>query len=128
MTKEKILELATKVAKNYEEGDFFIGCKVDEVLPNKNKTTLLCVDCSWLRPYGQEAIIDRNDLDEIAESTISEMKVTNNFDDLVFTKWCDMIDEDGDVHHCKIESFLTVTDNIYRPVEDEADWVVYIEI
>jgi hypothetical protein len=107
---------------------FFIGCKVDEVLPNKNKSTLLCVDCSWLKEEGQRSIIDRNDLDEIVDVEYSAMKVVNFSDEIVFTKWVNMVDEDGDVHHCKIESFATLSDNIYRPIEEEVDWVVYIEL
>ena len=66
MKNNEIIKSAAEVAKNYREGDFFIGCKVDEVLPNNKTTTLICVDCSWLKPH-QEAIIDRNDLDEVGE-------------------------------------------------------------
>ena len=132
MKKEQILERAALAAENYMEGDFFIGCKIDELLPNKNKTTLVCVDCSWLRDWGHKVIIDRNDLDEVEEDEISpeiSIRVDKDFNGLVFTKWVDMVDEDGDVHHCKIESFVDVTDNIYRPIEeDSVDWVVYIEI
>lgn len=133
MKKEQILEAAAKVAKNYVDGDFFIGCKIDEVLPNnKNKTTLVCVDCSWLRPYGQKPIIDRNDLDEVEARDIASkisVRLDKGFNDIVFTKWVDMVDEDGDVHHCKIESFAELSDNIYHPIEDdEIDWAIYIEI
>ena len=132
MTKERILEAAAKAAENYVEGDFFIGCKVDELLPNKNKSRLVCVDCSWLRNYGHEVIIDRNDLDEVEGDGMSpeiSIRVNNDFNEIVFTKWCDMVDEDGDVHHCKIESFAELTDNIYRPIEEDGlDWVVYIEL
>jgi len=128
MKKEQILKMAAKTAEDFNEGDFFIGCTIEEILPNKNKTTLVCVDCSWLKP-GQQAIVDRNDLDEIEEKNFSSIKVDTDFNELVFTKWCDMVDEDGDTHHCKIESFAEVSDNTYQPVEtDEIDWVVYIEI
>ena len=132
MKKEKILEAAKAKAKNYAEGDFFIGCKIEELLPNKNKSTLICVDCSWLRKFGCEPIIDRNDLDEVEVEEISPkitIKVDKNFNEIVFTKWVDMVDEDGDLHHCKIESSAELTDNIYRPIEEDGmDWAVYIEI
>jgi hypothetical protein len=127
---EQILEKADLAAKDFTEGDFYIGCKVDELLPNKNKSTLVCVDCSWLR--DQQAIVDRNDLDEIenGEKTPEiSIRVEKDFSEIIFTKWVDMIDNDGDIHHCKIESFMETTDNIYRPFEaDDIDWVVYIEL
>ena len=100
---------------------------------NKNKTTtLVCVDCSWLKSLGQQAIVDRNNLDEIEANDINSeisVKLDKGFNDIIFTKWVDMVDEDGDIHHCKIESFAEIGDNIYHPIEeDEIDWVVYIEI
>ena len=68
MKNNEILKLAEEVAENYAEDDFFIGCKVDEVLPNKKVSTLICVDCSWLKELGhQTAIIDHIDLDEVDE-------------------------------------------------------------
>ena len=123
MKNEKIVEMAEEASKNYEKGNFFIGCKVDEVLPNGKVSTLICVDCSWLR---QEAIIDHNDLDGIDDGYINP-SIKIDIDNITVTKWLDMVDSDGDVHHCKIESFVTMSDNPFNPVE-ETDWVVYIEL
>ena len=127
MKNEKIVEMAEEVAKRLgldSNGDFFIGSKVDEVLPNGKVSTLICVDCSWLKPR-QEAIIDHNDLDGIDDGYIPSIKI--DIDDITVTKWLDMVDSDGDVHHCKIESFVTMSDNPFDPVEG-TDWVVYIEV
>ena len=126
MKNEKILKLAEEAAKKLglDNGDFFIGSKVDEVLPNGKVSTLICVDCSWLKPR-QEAIIDHNDLDGIDDGYIPSIKI--DIDDITITKWLDMVDSDGDVHHCKIESFVTMSDNPFDPIEG-TDWVVYIEL
>ena len=125
MKNEQIIKMAEEVAKNYEEGDFFIGCKVDEILPNGKVSTLICVDCSWLKPR-QEAIIDHNDLDGIDDG-YNNPSIKIDIDDITITKWLDMVDSDGDVHHCKIESFITVSNNPFDPIEG-TDWVVYIEL
>ena len=125
MKNEQIIKMAEEVAKNYEEGDFFIGCKVDEILPNNKTTTLICVDCSWLKPQ-QEAIIDHNDLDGIDDG-YNNPSIKIDIDDITITKWLDMVDSDGDVHHCKIESFITMSNNPFDPIEG-TDWVVYIEL
>ena len=126
MKNEKILKLAEEAAKKLglDNGDFFIGSKVDEVLPNGKVSTLICVDCSWLKPR-QEAIIDHNDLDGIDDGYIPSIKI--DIDDITITKWLDMVDSDGDVHHCKIESFVTMSDNPFDPI-DGTDWAVYIEL
>ena len=126
MKNEKILKLAEEAAKKLglDNGDFFIGSKVDEVLPNGKVSTLICVDCSWLKPR-QEAIIDHNDLDGIDDGYIPSIKI--DIDDITITKWLDMVDSDGDVHHCKIESFVTISDNPFDPI-DGTDWAVYIEL
>ena len=126
MKNEKILKLAEEAAKKLglDDGDFFIGSKVDEVLPNGKVSTLICVDCSWLKPR-QEAIIDHNDLDGIDDGYIPSIKI--DIDDITITKWLDMVDSDGDVHHCKIESFVTMSDNPFDPI-DGTDWAVYIEL
>ena len=126
MKNEKILKLAEEAAKKLglDNGDFFIGSKVDEVLPNGKVSTLICVDCSWLKPR-QEAIIDHNGLDGINDGYIPSIKI--DIDDITITKWLDMVDSDGDVHHCKIESFVTMSDNPFDPI-DGTDWVVYIEL
>ena len=125
MKNEQIIKMAEEVAKNYEEGDFFIGCKVDEILPNNKVSTLICVDCSWLKPR-QEAIIDHNDLDGIDDG-YNNPSIKIDIDDITITKWLDMVDSDGDVHHCKIESFITISNNPFDPIEG-TDWVVYIEL
>ena len=125
MKNEEILKMAAKVAENYREGDFFIGCKVDEVLPNGKVSTLVCVDCSWMRSQ-QEAIIDRNDLDEIGEE-YKAPSIKIDEEDFILTRWFDMIDMDGDIHHCKVESFITTSDNMFDPVKG-TDWVIYVEV
>ena len=124
MKNEQIIKMAEEVAKNYEEGDFFIGSKVDEVLPNDKVSTLVCVDCSWLE--GQTAILDHNDLDEI-DDVHKNPSIKIDIEDIIITKWIDAVDSDGDIHHCKIESFITMDDNPFNPVEG-TDWVVYIEV
>ena len=127
MKNEKILKMATKVAEkfNYEEGNFFIGCKVDEVLPNNKTTTLICVDCSWLRPQ-QEAIIDHNDLDEIGEE-YKKPTIKIDCEDFILTRWMDMVDSDGDVHHCKVESYIDTSEDPFNPVEGTS-YAVYVEV
>ena len=125
MKNEEILKMAAKVAENYEEGDFFIGCKIDEVLPNNKTTTLICVDCSWLKPQ-QEAIIDHNDLDEIGEE-YKKPSIKIDCDDFILTYWFDMVDMDGDIHHCKIESFIVTSGDPFAPVEGTS-YAVYIEV
>lgn len=117
--------MAAKAAENYEEGDFFIGCKIDEVLPNNKTTTLICVDCSWLKPQ-QEVIIDRNDLDEIGEE-YKKPTIKIDCDDFILTYWFDMVDMDGDIHHCKIESFIDTSGDPFDPVEGTS-YAVYIEV
>lgn len=125
MKNEKIIEMAAKAAENYREGDFYIGCKVDEVLPNNKTTTLICVDCSWLKPQ-QEVIIDRNDLDEIGEE-YKKPTIKIDCDDFILTYWFDMVDMDGDIHHCKIESFIDTSGDPFDPVEGTS-YAVYIEV
>ena len=117
--------MAEEAAKNYEDEIFFIGCKVDEILPNGKKSTLVCVDCSWLKEMGhQSPIIDCNDLDAI-DDTLPSMKIDE--DDVILTRWMDMVDMDGDIHHCKVESFITISDNPFDPVGG-TDWVIYVEV
>ena len=125
MKKEEILKLAEEAAKKYREGDFFIGCKVDEVLPNNKTTTLICVDCSWLKPH-QEAIIDRNDLDEVGEE-YKKPTIKIDCEDFILTYWFDMVDMDGDVHHCKVESYIDTSEDPFNPIEGTS-YVVYIEV
>ena len=128
MKNEQIIKAAEEAAKNNEEDIFFIGSKVDEVLPNDKKSTLVCVDCSWLKELGcQSPIIDRNDLDEISGEKYKVPSIKIDEEDVILTRWFDMIDMDGDIHHCKIESFITTSDNPFDPVEG-TDWVVYIEV
>ena len=124
MKNEEILKMAAKVAENYEEGDFFIGCKVDEVLPNGKVSTLICVDCSWLKPH-QKAIIDRNDLDEVGEE-YKKPTIKIDYEDFILTYWFDVVD-DGDVHHCKVESYIDTSEDPFNPVEGTS-YVVYIEV
>ena len=126
MKKEEILKLAEEAAKKYREGDFFIGCKVDEVLPNGRVSTLVCVDCSWLKPH-QEAIIDHTDLDEVGEE-YKKPTIKVDCEDFILTRWMDMVDVDGDIHHCKVESYIdTSEDDPFNPVE-RTSYVVYIEL
>lgn len=124
MKNNEILKLA-EAAKNYREGDFFIGCKVDEVLPNGRVSTLICVDCSWMKPH-QNAIIDHNDLDEIGEE-YKKPSIKIDCDDFILTYWFDMVDMDGDIHHCKIESFIDTSGDPFDPVEGTS-YAVYIEV
>ena len=123
MKKEEILKLAEESAKKYREGDFFIGCKVDEVLPNGKVSTLVCVDCSWLKTR-QSTIIDRNDLDIIDDV---EPSIKIDIEDIILTYWFDASDSDGDIHHCKVESFITMSEDPFNPV-DGTDWALYIEL
>ena len=130
MKNEQILKLAEEAAKKLgfdsnEDGDFFIGCKVDEVLPNGKISTLVCVDCSWLRDR-QTKIIDHNDFDKIDDG-YKNPSIKIDIDDIIITKWFDAVDSDGDIHHCKVESFITMGYNPFDPVED-TDWVIYIEL
>ena len=126
MKNNEIVKMAEEAAKNYREGDFFIGCKVDEVLPNEHVSTLVCVDCSWLRNRGQKTIIDRNDLDEV-EDDYKDPSIKIDLEDIIITKWVDMIDVDGDIHHCKVESFITMSEEPFNPVEG-TDWTLYVEV
>ena len=129
MKNEKIVKVAAEVAKKLgldSNGDFFIGSKVDEVLPNGKISTLICVDCSWLRDKGQTAILDHKDLDEIDDG-YKNPSIKIDIDDIIITKWFDAVDSDGDIHHCKVESFITMGYNPFNPVED-TDWVVYVEV
>ena len=126
MKNEQILKLAEEAAKNYCEGDFFIGSKVDEVLPNGKISTLVCVDCSWLRNHNQKPIVNSNDLDEV-EDDYKDPSIKIDLEDIILTKWMDMIDTDGDIHHCKVESFITMSENPFDPVEG-TDWALYIEL
>lgn len=135
MKKEEILKLAEEAveetAKKFgirnAEDEFLIGSKVDEVLPNGKISTLVCVDCSWLRNRGQKAIIDHDDLDEVEYKNNPSIEI--DVDDIILTKWMDMVDADGDIHHCKIESFITMSESKdpFNPVEG-TDWVVYVEV
>lgn len=125
MKNEQILKLAEEAAKKYREGDFFIGSKVDEVLPNEKVSTLICVDCSWFRPQ-QNAIIDRNDLDEVGEE-YKKPTIKIDCEDFILTRWMDMVDMDGDIHHCKVESFIDTSEDPFNPVEGTS-WVVYVEV
>ena len=123
-------KMAAKVAENYEEGDFFIGCKIDEVLPNGKTSTLVCVDCSWLNnTMGFSPIISVEDLDAIEESveTTDSIEMKRQLDELVFVKWMDMVDMDGDIHHCKVESYVELSTDVLHPVAD-TDYVVYVEV
>ena len=129
----KAAEEATKAAvavEFYEEGDFFIGSKLNEILPNGKTTTLICVDCSWLNTMmGFSPIISVEDLDAIEESVVStdSIEMKRQLDELVFVKWMDMVDPDGDVHHCKIESYVELSTDVLHPVAD-TDYVVYVEV
>ena len=125
MKNEQIIEIATKIAEKYEEGDFFIGCKIDEVLPNGKTSTLVCVDCSWMKPQ-QYAIINRHDLDEIGEE-YKKPTIKIDGEDFILTRWMDMLDMDGDIHHCKVESFIDTSDDPFNPVEGTS-YAVYVEI
>lgn len=127
----KLAEEATKAAvavEFYEEGDFFIGSKVDEVLPNGKTTTLICVDCSWLKGMNSP-ILDVDSLDMIEEGvqTTDSIEMKRQLDELVFVKWVDMIDTDGDIHHCKVEMNVELSADIFHPVAD-TDYVVYVEV
>ena len=132
MTKAQILEKAIKAKDENDVGDFFIGCTVDELLPNKNISKMVCVDCSWLR-HQQKPIIDRNDLDEVLEDDKpAPISIAIDGGDLIFTKWMNMMDEDGDIHHCKVITYCTMSDNIFDPIEDYEsgclDYVIYVEV
>lgn len=129
MKNNEIVKMVEEVSKKLgldPDGDFFIGSKVDEVLPNGKVSTLVCVDCSWLRDRGQTAILDHKDLDEIDDG-YKNPSIKIDIEDIVLTKWFDAVDSDGDIHHCKVESFITMDDNPFNPVEG-TDWVVYIEL
>ena len=96
MKNEKIIEMASKVAEKLgldPNGDFFIGSQVDEVLPNGKVSTLVCVDCSWLRNRGQTAILDHNDLDEIDDG-YKNPSIKIDIEDIIITKWFDTVDSD----------------------------------
>lgn len=128
MKNEKIIEKAEAIlaSKNSDQQkDFFIGCKVDEVLPNGKTTTLICVDCTWLKPW-QTAIIDGNDLDEIGEE-YKKPTIKIDCEDFILTRWMDMIDSDGDVHHCKVESYIDTSEDPFNPVEGTS-YAVYVEV
>lgn len=130
MKNSEIVKMAEEVSKKLgldQEREFFIGCKTDEVLPNNKVTKLICVDCSWLKPQ-QSAIIDRNDLD-IIEGDENSPSIKISSDEIIFTKWVDMVDMDGDVHHCKVESYLIMDEegDPFNPIES-TDWVIYIEL
>ena len=127
MKNEQIIKMAEDRAKNYEDEIFFIGCKVDEVLPNNKISTLVCVDCSWLKEIGHESpIIDRIDLDEVGEE-YKKPTIKIDCEDFILTRWMDMVDADGDVHHCKIESFIDTSEDPFDPVE-RTSYAVYVEI
>ena len=127
MKNEQIIKMAEELAKNYEEGDFFIGCKVDEILPNNKTTTLICVDCSWLKELGHESpIIDHVDLDEVDEE-YKKPTIKIDGEDFILTRWMDMLDMDGDIHHCKVEFFIDTSDDPFNPVEGTS-YAVYVEI
>ena len=125
MKNNEIIKAAAEVAKNYREGDFFIGCKVDEVLPNGRVSTLICVDCSWMKPH-QNAIIDHNDLDEIGEE-YKKPSIEIDCEDFILTYWLDMVDMDGDIHHCKVESFIDTNEDPFNPVK-RTSYAVYVEV
>lgn len=98
------------------------------VLPRGNGkiSTLVCVDCSWLRNRGQKAIVDRNDLDEVGEE-YKKPTIEIDIEDIILTYWFDAVDSDGDIHHCKVESFITMSEDPFNPVEG-TDWALYIEL
>ena len=127
MKNNEILKLAEDIsASKNREGEFFIGCKVDEVLPNGKISTLVCVDCSWLKPC-QKPIIDHNDLDEIDDG-YKDPSIKIDIEDIILTRWMDAVDMDGDIHHCKVESFITISEgDLFNPVEG-TDWALYIEL
>ena len=132
MTNKWIIQKAIEAKNENDVGDFFIGCVTDELLPNRNKSKLICVDCSWLKPQ-QNPIIDRNDLDEILEGDKPEpIAIAIDGGDLIFTKWMNMMDEDGDIHHCKVVTYCSMGDNIFNPIEDYEsgclDYVIYVEV
>ena len=127
MKNNEILKLAEDIlaSKNYDQQkDFYIGCKVDEVLPNGKTSTLVCVDCSWLKP--QKPIIDHNDLDEVGEE-YKKPTIKIDYEDFILTRWMDMIDSDGDVHHCKVESYIDTSEDPFNPVEGTS-YAVYVEV
>ena len=126
----KAAEKAALAVEFYEEGDFFIGSKINEVLPNGKTTTLVCADCTWLKTMGFSPIISIDDLDEIEESTVQttdSIEMKRQLDELVFVKWMDMVDMDGDIHHCKVESYVELSTDVFHPVAD-TDCVVYVEV
>ena len=129
MKKEEILKRMQNAAELHQEGDFFIGCTIEEVLPNRLKTKLVCVDCSWLREWnGNTPIIKRNELDEI-EDDENSINVIKEDGKLMFVKWVDMVDDDGDKHHCKIVTYADINNNIFCPItEDNYDYAIYIEL
>lgn len=130
MKNSEIVKMAEEVSKKLgldPNGDFFIGSKVDEVLPNGKISTLVCVDCSWLRDRrGQTAILDHKDLDEIDDG-YKNPSIKIDIEDIVITKWFDAVDSDGDIHHCKVESFITMSEDPFNPVEG-TDWALFIEL
>ena len=132
MNKKEILERAKAIKETFEmdDGDFFIGCVVEELLPNKRTTKLLCVDCSWLN-MSQSAILPRRSLDEVVapDKAFDEVQLKKDGEDLTFVKWTDMVDDDGDTHHCKIVSYLETSEDIFNPIDvNSIDWVIYVEL
>ena len=126
MKNEKILKLAEDISasKNFDQQkDFYIGCKVDEVLPNGKTSTLVCVDCSWLK---QKPIINHDDLDEIDDG-YKKPTIKIDGEDFILTRWMDMIDSNGDIHHCKVESFVDTSEDPFNPVE-RTSYAVYVEV
>lgn len=133
MTKAEILERAKGIKEtfNMEDGDFYIGCTIEELLPNKRTTKLLCVDCSWLNMM-QSSIIPRRSLDEIVvndRKAFNDIQIKMDGNELTFIKWVDMVDDDGDTHHCKIVSYAESSDDIFNPIDvSSIDWVIYVEL
>ena len=132
MTDAQILKEALIRKEQFREGDFFIGSVVDEVLPNGKVSKLVCVDADWLSRSGQKPILSKYDLDEV--ETIRDTKSSNSmqitdYETITLVKWRDLIDNDGDFHHCKVVTYITIEDDAFKPInEDGIDTVIFVEV
>lgn len=124
MKNEQILEVAL-AAKQFENGVF-----VGKVVELPNKLTLVCVDRSHFR-FGESTILSLYDLNIARDNNnYSSSSVSIKDNEIILTKWINMIDKDGDIHRCKIESCAKMSNNIYQLIDSVEDiyWSLYIQL
>jgi hypothetical protein len=121
MKNEQILEAAL-AAKQFD--GLFVGKVVE--LP---KSTLVCVDRSHFR-FGESTILSRYDLNIVRDNNYLSSSVSIKDSEIILTKWVNMIDKDGDIHRCKIESCAKMSNNIYQLIDSVEDiyWSLYIQL